>query len=119
MPITIAREPDNTYRLDIRGLFRPADLRLAEAAVVEAIEQAGPVKLLFVLDAFEGWERGKDWDDASFYAKHGDRISRIAIVGPEKWRDEALMFAGAGLRKGPVEFFPESAAVQARLWLAL
>jgi stage II sporulation SpoAA-like protein len=49
---------------------------------------------------------------------HGDRIERIAIVRPERWRNEALMFAGADLRKAPVEFFGEKALANARTWLS-
>jgi hypothetical protein len=41
----------------------------------------------------------------------------MAIVAPEQWRDQALMFAGADLRKGPVEFFPADALDDARAWL--
>jgi hypothetical protein len=53
-----------------------------------------------------------------FYMKHGDAITRIAIVGDERWRDLAMMFASADLRKAPVEFFPENAMAQARAWLS-
>lgn len=118
MPITIEREDDGIYRLEVRGMFREADLLRAEHVVAGEIDRTGPVKLLVVLDAFAGWDPQARWDEALFYVSHGDRITRIAIVGPEKWRDEALLFAGAGLRKGPVEFFPENATVRARSWLS-
>jgi len=32
----------------------------------------------------------------------------MTIVGAERWRSEALMFAGADLRRAPVEFFAGS-----------
>ena len=54
----------------------------------------------------------------TFYVKHGDSIERIAIVGDERWRGEALMFAAADLRRAPVEFFAESALAEARAWLS-
>ena len=60
-----------------------------------------------------------DWSGLSSYITHGDSIERIAIVGPERWRSETMMFAIADLRKAPVEFFPEDAAAAARAWLAL
>jgi hypothetical protein len=71
-----------------------------------------------VLKAFEGWESNEDWNNLAFYVQHGDAIERIAIVGQERWRDLALMFAAADLRKGPVEFFPETSLAQARAWLS-
>jgi len=42
----------------------------------------------------------------------------LAIVGDEKWRSEALMFAAADLRKGDVAYFPPSGIDEARDWLA-
>ena len=50
----------------------------------------------------KGGTRTARWNDLSYYVKHGDRIERIAIVGPERWRSETLMFAG--VRRAPVEF---------------
>jgi hypothetical protein len=70
-----------------------------------------------VLDGFEGWDDSGDWSDLTFYAIHGNRIERLAIVAAPQWRDQALMFAGADLRKGPVEFFESAAIDDARTWL--
>ena len=56
--------------------------------------------------------------DLTFYVKHGGAIERIAIVGDERWRSESLMFAGADLRKAPVEFFSPEKAADARAWLS-
>ncbi len=56
--------------------------------------------------------------DLTFYVKHGGAIERIAIVGDERWRSQSLMFAGADLRKAPVEFFSPEQAADARAWLS-
>jgi hypothetical protein len=48
---------------------------------------------------------------------HDENIEKIAIVGDEKWRDHALAFAGAGMRKAAVRFYPPSEIAQARAWL--
>jgi hypothetical protein len=118
MPIALHHESDKTYRLDISGQLMKADWRECEAALAKEIQRAGSVKLLCVLKAFEGWEPNEDWNNLAFYVKHGEAIERIAIVGQERWRDLALMFAAADLRKGPVEFFPETSLAQARAWLS-
>lgn len=118
MPVTMQREHDDIYRLEIRRLLRQTDLVRAEEALAAEITRIGPVKLLVVLNEFEGWERQGHWDHATFYVKHGDDIARIAIVGPGRWRDEMLMFSAAGLRKGPVEFFQEDATAEALAWLS-
>ena len=118
MPITLQHERGNLYRLDVRGILRKSDLSRCEELLAAEICRIGPVRLLFLLEEFEGWEPHADWNDLTFYVAHGDSIERIAIVGPERWRSPALMFAAADLRKAPVEFFPEDAAGDAHTWLS-
>jgi hypothetical protein len=119
VPIAMEHERDNVFRVEIRGTLRKTDLERCQERLVGEMRRLGPVKLLFVLDGFEGWERQANWNDLSFYVKHGDNIERIAIVGDQQWRSEALMFAGADLRRGPVEFFSEDAIGDARAWLTV
>ncbi len=109
---------DNIFRVELRGLLRKTDLEGCQQQLKTEMDRVGAVKLLFVLAEFDGWERGANWNDLSFYIGHGDRIERIAIVGPEQWRSETMMFAGADLRRAPVEFFPEQAMAEALTWLA-
>ena len=118
MPVTMRHDHDNIYRLEVRQLLQQTDLARAEGELAAEITRIGPVKLLVVLNGFEGWERQGNWDHAAFYVEHGDDIARIAIVGPERWREEMLMFSAAGLRKGPVEYFPEHATAEALVWLS-
>ena len=118
MPIEMHHEHDTTYRLDISRSLGRSEFAACAAQLAAAIRQQGAVKLLCVLHAFEGWESHEGWSDMGFYTKNGDAIARIAIVGNERWRDESLMFAAAGLRRAPVEYFPESGLAQARAWLS-
>jgi SpoIIAA-like len=119
MPATIQREHDGVYRLEVSGLLRKPDLDAAQRALLDEIGHAaaGTIRLLVVLDDFEGWEAGAAWNDLTFYVRHGDRLERIAIVGEERWRGHALMFAAADLRRGPVEYFTPDAMAAARAWL--
>lgn len=117
MPIALQHERDNIYRLEIVGQLRVADFARSGTQLAAEIARIGPVRLLFLLQGFGGWEQGTEWNDLSFYVKHGDRIERIAIVGDQRWQSEAMMFAAAGLRKAPVEFFPASDLERARAWL--
>jgi hypothetical protein len=119
MPVTIEREDDRVYRLDITGALHKADLDRVQRMLLDDIGRDSDVavKLLVVLDDFNGWEPDASWNDLTFYVRHGDRLGRIAIVGDERWRDHALMFAAADLRKGPVEFFASEKLPQAREWL--
>jgi len=117
MPIALHQETDKTYRLEISGMLRRDEFGRCEAELARELERVGSVRLLCVLKEFEGWESDDNWNSLSFYIKHGDAIERIAIVGAERWRDLAMMFASADLRKAPVEFFPEPEIVRARQWL--
>ena len=115
MPASLQLESGNLLRIQISGVLDQADLKEVQAVAAREIARIGAVKVLFILDSFEGWERGADWSDTTFYETHDKDIERIAIVGDEKWRDEGLAFAGGGLRRAAVRFFP--AAEGARAWL--
>ena len=50
--------------------------------------------------------------------EHDPFIEKIAFVGEEKWKDQILMFLGAGRRQASVEFFFSDEAEDARDWLS-
>lgn len=119
MPMDVAQESETVFRIDLRGTLRKTELDRCQAQLAAAMRRLGSVRLLFVLDRFDGWEPSDNWSDLTFYSTYGDNIDRIAIVGDERWRSEALMFAGADLRRAPVEFFAGSSEedADARAWL--
>ena len=117
MPASIQHESGNLFRIRISGLLRQSELKEVQAAAAKEITRLGTITLLFVLDEFEGWERGADWGDLAFYATHDKDIERIAIVGEPNWRDPGLAFAGAGIRRAPVKFYPPAESERARAWL--
>jgi hypothetical protein len=121
MPATLHHEGDNIYRLDVNGVLSKDDLDRVQELLLKEMDRTDnrTARLLVVLESFEGWDsRSSDWSDLTFFVKHGDRLERIAIVGNERWRDHALMFAAADLRRGPVEFFAVGAMSDAREWLS-
>ena len=118
MAVLMVPEADNVYRLEMSGLLRKADLDRSQVELAAEMHRVGSVRLLCVLQDFQGWEPHSGWNDLTFYVKHGGAIDRIAIVGDEQWRTEALMFAAAGLRRGPVQYFTDSELAAARTWLA-
>ena len=72
---------------------------------------------LVIGENFAGWERGADWNDLDFLFSRSDEIARIAVVADPRWEVHALAFAGAGVRRAPVKFFPPNELAQARTWL--
>ena len=113
----LAHAHGNVYRVDIGGRLTEDEFRTLQRAAAEEIRRGGRIRLLFVLNNFEGWDNAAG-RDLGFYIRHGSDVERIAIVGDERWRSEALMFAGAGLRKAPVAYFRTRDALQAASWLA-
>jgi len=118
MPLTMEHERENTFRLDLQGRLTEVDFDTCEQQLEKEILRRGRVRLLIVLERFTGWEPDAPWNDPSFHMQHGDAIERIAIVGPHRWRSHMLIFAGADLRKAPVEYFPLGTAADGRAWLS-
>ncbi|HXL09271.1 MAG TPA: STAS/SEC14 domain-containing protein [Candidatus Bathyarchaeia archaeon] len=83
----------------------------------QTIAREGKIRALMIAEGFEGWERKADWGDVSFMMEQGQHIEKMAIVGDEKWRDDALAFTAKGFRPTAIEFFPASRINEARIWL--
>jgi len=118
MPATFQRETANIFRMEITGRLTAADFAVLQRTAGAEIDKGGKIRLLVVLTGFEGWAPGGNWRDLGFYVRHADNIERIAIVGDERWRSEALMFVGADLRQAPVSFFKSAESGRAETWLA-
>ena len=117
MGATIEREEGNLRVLRITGLLRKSELDAALETEASQWELTTRVKVLVIVQDFKGWERGADWGDMTFFETHGDRVDKIAIVAGPQLEADLLMFAGAGFRRAPVKFFPESQLALARAWL--
>jgi len=118
MPVQIKYEPNDICVLRISGTLKRSEFGAEESALARHIDTGSNPGLLVILENFEGWERGADWNDLDFYISHGSKISKIAIVAEPRWETLALAFAGAGLRRAPVKFFSPNELEQARSWLA-
>jgi hypothetical protein len=118
MSTKLEQQPDRLLVLRISGELKKSELDAVQAEFVQKIAITGTVKLLVLLDNFTGWERSEAWGDTDFFFSHRNDFEKIAIVGNPRWEAQVLAFAGAGLRKGPVKLFPETAESDARAWLA-
>jgi stage II sporulation SpoAA-like protein len=118
MPVQIKYEPNETCVLRISGILKRSEFGAEQRALAGHIDTGSKPRLLVILEKFEGWERGADWNDLDFLISHGGKISKIAIIAEPRWETLALAFAGAGVRRAPVKFFPPNELDQARSWLA-
>lgn len=116
MGVRFQHDHGNVYRVDITGLLGEKDFGTLQQSAEHEIQDKGKIRLLVVLNHFAGWAPG-NWRDLAFYIRHGADIERIAIVGEERWRGETLMFAGADLRRGAVQYFSPAYRHEATAWL--
>ena len=118
MALELKHDPESgLFELRIRGILKRAEFTEGEgrfAAVVDSVENP---RVLVVMEHFGGWERGQDWDNLDFMLSHGNKISKIAVVGAGRKEDEVRIFSGAGIRTTQVEFFDAGHEAQAREWL--
>ena len=118
MPANLELEPDDVCVLRISGELKRSEFAVVQEAVTQTIDADAKPRLLAILDKFEGWERGADWNDLDFLFSHSHKIAKIAIVVDPRWEVPALAFAGAGVRRASVKFFPPNELAEARQWLA-
>ena len=118
MAAEIDYEPDDICVLRVSGIWKRDDFAASQKEVAQKIDAGAKPRLLAILENFDGWERGADWNDLDFLVSHSGEIAKIAIVADPKWETQALAFAGAGVRKAPVRFFPPNELPQARNWIA-
>jgi hypothetical protein len=118
MPLKIQYQPNDVCVLRISGTLKQSEFGAEQSALAHKIETGSKPRLLVVLENFEGWERGADWNDLDFLLSYSHKITKIAIVAEPRWETLALAFAGAGVRVAPVKFFPPNELEKARSWLA-
>ena len=117
MPLEFKHEANDVCELRISGVLKRDEFAAAQAELARKIDAGAKPRLLVIGENFEGWERGADWNDLDFLFSHSGEIARIAVVADPRWEVHALAFAGAGVRRAPVKFFPPNELAQARTWL--
>jgi hypothetical protein len=118
MPVEIIDAAGKLLQIRIRGMLKKADYDRIIQIAKEAIAREGKIRALAILEGFEGWERHEEWGDVSFMIGQGQHIEKMAIVGDEKWRDDALAFTAKGFRPTAIEFFGTSRLNEARTWVS-
>jgi hypothetical protein len=117
MSITFTKESDDLFVINAQGVLTFEDQMEIEKKATQEIDRSGKVKLLVLADQFAGWGKEGDWGDLTFFHEYDPYIEKIAVVAENKWKDQLLMFLGAGRRQAEVKFFFEDEAEDARDWL--
>jgi len=109
---------DGIVHARLSGAMTLADQQALEGLAKRMIDAGGKVRLLVTLEGFESWEKDSAWgDDLGFQLDYGNDIVRIAVVGDQRWKDQALMFLGKGFRDTAIEFFPPDSLAVAKDWV--
>ena len=103
--------------LHISGILKRDEFASREIELAARITAGDRPRMLVVVDNFDGWAPGEDWNNLDFMFTHGEKIAKIAIVGAGTREDEMKAFTGAGMRPTPVLFFGAEEIDAARAWL--
>jgi hypothetical protein len=117
MSITVTKEPDGLIVVKVEGALEFEDLKEVQDAGVEGIEGGGKIKILVLAEDFSGWGKEGDWGDLTFMYEHDGEIERIAVLAEDEWKEQIMMFLGAGRRQASVEYFLPGQEKDARNWV--
>ena len=117
MSADIVSTANGIITLKISGKLTQPELAAAQNAAAGILRQHGNVRVLVLVDDFQGWEREGDWGDVSFLVENDQYMEKMAIVGDKNWKDLWLIFAGKGFRHCLIEYFQPEEAAKAQAWL--
>ena len=117
MSVVFKKESNNLYLISIKGIFTFNDQKKFENWARAEIDPSCKIRALILAEQFSGWGKEGDWGDLTFMYEYDPYIEKIAVVVDEKWRDELLMYLGAGRRQAPVKSFSPDEEKDARKWL--
>ncbi len=117
MSMTFTKESDDLFVISVQGIFTFDDLKEVEKSAREQIDRNQKVKLLVLAEDFTGWGKEGDWGDLTFMYEYDPNIEKIAVVAEANWKDQMLMYLGAGRRQAEVKFFFYDEEKDARDWL--
>jgi hypothetical protein len=118
MSYTLINKFDREVWVKLAGKLTVHDFEELQALAKLSLEQFGQFRALIELEAFQGWSSEAGWEDTPFLEEKGDRMSKLAFVGDDKWKTEIFMFTGKPMRQMAIEFFPQDQLDQAQAWLS-
>ena len=87
MPIKWERESNGTLVSWISEKLILSELQACQSAITPIIQAHGNMRLLVILENFEGWAASHGWEDSSFADANDEYLSRFAIVGDEETKE--------------------------------
>ncbi len=117
MSVTFTKESDDLFVISVQGTLTFENQKEIENKASKEINRSSKIKLLVLAEQFAGWGKEGDWGDLTFFHEYDPYIEKIAVVAEANWKDQILMFIGAGRRQAEVKFFFYDEEKGARDWL--
>ncbi|MGI8891654.1 MAG: STAS/SEC14 domain-containing protein [Chthoniobacterales bacterium] len=112
----ITPEKGNVVRVQVSGKLTQEDYDQLIPSWKETIARHGSMRLLLIMEDFEGWKLGAAWDDFRFSTGHAKRIVRVAMVGEKTWQ-KWMAKLGALFLADEIKYFELSQLVEAERWV--
>jgi hypothetical protein len=101
----------------VSGKLAAEDYEILEPGVDKLIDDAGKIKILFVMHDFHGWDVGAVWEDIKFATKHCRDIEKVAMVGENTW-EKWMAVICKPFTMSSIKYFDAGEDQAAREWLA-
>ncbi len=114
----IAGSQGNVVGVKVSGTLTDKEYKEVLIPKLEIIIKAeGKIRFLCHMDnGFKGWEMAAAWDDLTFWLKHKNDFSKLAVVGGSKWIEVGTKIS-AHIMGGQVKVFPEEELQKAWEWI--
>ena len=118
MAIEIVTGKGGLLTVKVSGKLKKPELDQLQKAAIGLMNAGDKVRCLVLAEAFEGWDKARNWGDITFQMNYDQMIEKIAIVGPKRWEDEISAFVASGLRPVAIKYFLPGQLTQAKAWIA-
>lgn len=119
MSAQIISSENGILTVKVSGKLTQPELASVQDEAGKLLAKQQKMGILVIGENFQGWEKSGRWGDLSFQVDNDQYISGMALVGEKKWEDLVLLFTAKGLRKFPIEYFPQHDEAKALAWLRL
>lgn len=116
MPIRIEEGIDDIVLIRATGKLTRENYDAFVPEFERALRSRGKLRILFDITGFDGWQPDGIWQEIKFDLKHNSDISRLAVIGDEKWH-HLLVAALKPFAFAETRYFSPSQSSQARPWL--
>ncbi|QDU36625.1 hypothetical protein Mal4_09120 [Maioricimonas rarisocia] len=117
MSVALSWNRNGYVEVVLSGKLTTEDYEQFGPALDEQFASQETLRMLVLLQNFDGWSLGGLWEDLKFDARHYDDVERLAIVGEQRWHEGMATFCRP-FTSADIRYFDEADVEAARLWVA-